>query len=66
VFSAEPPEKSNGLLSLDNVILSPHSAALTKEASVRMSTTAAEAIVDYFSGAQPKYVFNAKSLGLFT
>ena len=64
VFSAEPPPKDCPLLKLDNVIVSPHAAALTQEATVRMSTEAARAVVDYFSGRVPKYIYNAKDLGL--
>ncbi len=31
VFEVEPPDKWNPLFKLDNVIVSPHNAALTKE-----------------------------------
>jgi D-3-phosphoglycerate dehydrogenase len=64
VFSVEPPPLDDGLLKLENVILSPHSAALTQEAAIRMSTEAAAAVADFFSGLRPKYVYNAKELGL--
>ena len=60
-FAEEPPEASE-LLKLDNVILSPHSAALTKEASVRVAVEAAQAVVDFFSGKRPQYIFNEKEL----
>ena len=63
VFAVEPPAAGNALLGLDNVILSPHSAALTREATVRMSTEAARAVDDFFSGRRPKYIYNAKDLG---
>ncbi|TYP57853.1 hydroxyacid dehydrogenase [Thermosediminibacter litoriperuensis] len=62
VFIEEPPKLNNELLKLENVILSPHSAALTKETTIRMSTEAAKAIVDYFEGRQPKYIYNIKEL----
>lgn len=62
VFEKEPPDLSNPLLHMDNVVVSPHSAALTKEASVRMSYEAAEAVVDYFSGVTPKYIYNIKDI----
>ena len=61
VFAEEPPGGSE-LLTLDNVIFSPHSAALTAEASARMGIEAARAIVDFFTGKQPEYIFNAKEL----
>jgi D-3-phosphoglycerate dehydrogenase len=62
VFETEPPAIDNGLLGLENVILSPHAAALTKEASIRMSVEAAVAVADYFAGRPPKHVYNAKDL----
>ncbi|MDR1932809.1 MAG: hydroxyacid dehydrogenase [Spirochaetales bacterium] len=64
VFSAEPPPPDSPLLSLENLIVSPHAAALTKEATIRMSTQAAAAVLDFFSGRRPRYVYNAKDLGL--
>ncbi|MDP9750892.1 hydroxyacid dehydrogenase [Thermoanaerobacter pentosaceus] len=62
VFQQEPPSCDNELLRLDNVILTPHSAALTKEATIRMAVEAAKAVVDYFEGRQPKYIFNINEL----
>jgi D-3-phosphoglycerate dehydrogenase len=64
VFALEPPAPDNPLLAMENVILTPHSAALTREAAVRMSVDAAAAIVDFFSGKQPRYIYNKKALGL--
>jgi D-3-phosphoglycerate dehydrogenase len=62
VFQQEPPPSDNELLRLDNVILTPHSAALTKEATIRMAVEAAKAVVDYFEGRRPKYIFNINEL----
>ncbi|NNG67848.1 hydroxyacid dehydrogenase [Caldanaerobacter subterraneus] len=62
VFQQEPPSRDNELLRLENVILSPHSAALTKEATVRMAVEAVQAVIDYFEGRQPKYIYNYKML----
>ena len=50
------------ILSLPNVILSPHAAGMAREATVRMSTEAAQAVLDFFSGKRPKYIYNAKEL----
>lgn len=58
VFENEPPEVNNPLLSLDNVYLTPHSAALTKESSRRMAMHAAEGVVDFLEGKNPRWVFN--------
>lgn len=46
------------MFSLDNVVLTPHSGALTKEAGIRMAAGAAQAIVDVLSGRRPEHVVN--------
>jgi D-3-phosphoglycerate dehydrogenase / 2-oxoglutarate reductase len=58
VYDPEPPAKENPLFELDNIILSPHSAALTQECVIRMATGAAEGVVDVLSGRQPQFVVN--------
>jgi D-3-phosphoglycerate dehydrogenase len=58
VYDPEPPLKDNPLFGLDNVILSPHSAALTEECVIRMATGAAEGIVEVLSGNRPQFVVN--------
>lgn len=64
VFEKEPPEADNPLLNMPNVIVTPHAAALTKEAKIRMSYEAAKAVDDYFSGKMPEDIYNRKELGL--
>ena len=44
VFEKEPPDKKHPLFNLDNVILSPHNAALTIECRKRMAVESAENI----------------------
>lgn len=58
VLESEPPKEDNPLLPLRNVILTPHSAALTKECSARVAHEAALGISDYLKGNTPKFVFN--------
>lgn len=58
VFDPEPPPAGNPLFELDNVLLSPHSAALTRECVVRMATGAAEAVRDVLHGVMPEFVVN--------
>jgi D-3-phosphoglycerate dehydrogenase len=58
VFDPEPPTAANPLFELDNVLLSPHSAALTQECVQRMATGAAEAVRDVLSGVSPEFVVN--------
>ena len=50
VLDKEPPDAGNKLFGLENVILSPHMAGVTKEASDRMATTAIENILSVFDG----------------
>lgn len=58
VFEQEPPAPSNELFGLDNVILSPHNAALTKEAKELMSLHAAQGVIEVLEGKQPTWPVN--------
>ena len=58
VFDPEPPKNDNPLFGLDNVILSPHNAALTQECMTRMALHAAMGIDDVLSGRVPKWAVN--------
>jgi len=62
VFRQEPPLKNNPLLEMENVILSPHSASLTKECVARLARGAALSILDFFSGKLPENILNRKAL----
>jgi len=62
VFGEEPPPRNHPLFELDNVLLSPHSAALTQECVVRMATGAAQGVVDVLTGRKPKFVVNPEVL----
>ena len=50
VYDPEPPLNDNPLYELENIILSPHSAALTQECVIRMAIGAAEGVVDVLTG----------------
>ncbi|GED16019.1 hydroxyacid dehydrogenase [Aneurinibacillus migulanus] len=58
VFEMEPPDKRNPLFELDNVIVTPHNAALTKEASICMAMDAAIQIDQVLSGRKPDWSVN--------
>ncbi|MEW5826101.1 MAG: phosphoglycerate dehydrogenase [Candidatus Bipolaricaulota bacterium] len=57
VFSTEPPQKSP-LLSLPNVLATPHIGAYTEEAMEAMDRMCAETVVSMFSGGPPERVVN--------
>ena len=58
VLEQEPPAAGNQLLALDNVILTPHTAALTRECVIRMATEAAECVIDALQGKEPLNIAN--------
>lgn len=58
VFPEEPPRLDSALLQVPNVLMTPHSAALTHEAIYRMATGAAEAVVRVLNGEKPDYIVN--------
>lgn len=64
VFENEPLQPGNGLLSLKNVILTPHTAALTEECVTRMAVAGAQRVVDLFNGFVPENVANPEVLSL--
>ena len=64
VLDKEPPDPTNKLFGLDNVIFSPHMAGVTKEASDRMAVTAIENILSVFDGkVNAAHVVNKEVLG---
>lgn len=58
VFEQEPPAENNPLFSMENVILSPHNAALSDGALWAMAMDSAQGIVDHLEGRTPKYPCN--------
>ncbi len=62
VFSQEPPEPNNPLYKAENIILSPHMAALTKECVIKMATEVAKGVLDVLRGNKPEYIANSALL----
>ena len=51
VFETEPPSKDNQLFQLDNVLVTPHNAALTLECRKRMAIETCENIAYYLTSS---------------
>lgn len=50
----EPCNPDSPLFSMDNVLLTPHYASVTKESAVKVCTAAAQNIIDVLSGKKPE------------
>jgi D-3-phosphoglycerate dehydrogenase len=58
VFSSQPLAASHPFRNLDNILLTPHSAALTRESSVAMSTGTARQLLQLMRGERPDHLVN--------
>jgi len=58
VYEKEPPQKDNPLLSMGNVLLTPHNASQTRECMIRMALHAAQGIDEVLSGKGPTWPVN--------
>ncbi|GAF70840.1 unnamed protein product, partial [marine sediment metagenome] len=57
-FEKEPPGMENPLFQMENVILSPHSAALTKEVVAKLAEGAAKNVLNVLENKPPSYSIN--------
>lgn len=62
VFDPEPPKADNPLFEMDEVLVSPHNAALTDEALLAMAMDSSTGIVDYLEGRNPEFPVNPEIL----
>ena len=63
VYDDEPSTSSNPLFSLDNILLSPHIAGVTIEATIRMSKQAVQNVLDVFDKKiDPEVIINKNVL----
>jgi D-3-phosphoglycerate dehydrogenase len=58
VWSKEPPPPEHPLLQFDNVLASPHTAGVTREARENMGRIAAEQMLDTLDGKRPPRIIN--------
>ncbi|MCC8937885.1 hydroxyacid dehydrogenase [Bradyrhizobium sp. Arg68] len=58
VWSKEPPPPDHPLLQFDNVLASPHTAGVTREARINMGRIAAEQLLDALDGKRPPRIIN--------
>jgi phosphoglycerate dehydrogenase-like enzyme len=58
VFEQEPVDPENPLLTMDNVIVTPHALCWTDECFHNMATTGLASIVDALAGRRPRFVVN--------
>jgi D-3-phosphoglycerate dehydrogenase len=58
VWAKEPPPPDHPLLQFDNVLASPHTAGVTREARENMGRIAAEQMLDALDGKRPPRIIN--------
>ncbi|QPF87187.1 hydroxyacid dehydrogenase [Bradyrhizobium genosp. L] len=58
VWDKEPPPPDHPLLQFDNVLASPHTAGVTREARMNMGKIAAEQLLDALDGKRPPRIIN--------
>jgi D-3-phosphoglycerate dehydrogenase len=58
VFESEPPDYNDSIFKLDNILVTPHMAAMTDGALRRMSCDVAEGVLSALAGEKPKYMVN--------
>lgn len=58
VFAEQPLPADHPFLTLDNIILTPHAAALTRESSAKMGVGTAQQILQLLKGERPQFLVN--------
>jgi D-3-phosphoglycerate dehydrogenase len=58
VWEREPPPPDHPLLGFDNVVASPHTAGVSRQARTNVATIAAEQLLEIFDGKRPRRILN--------
>ena len=58
VLAVEPPDPDDPILTLDNVLITPHSSSWSAESARQLRRDAAENVVTALSGGRPRSVVN--------
>ena len=64
VFEKEPIDEDNPLLSMDNVVLTPHIASATHEARSKMAEVSAKNLLSVLRGEMPQFLVNPEVLNV--
>lgn len=62
VYDEEPPPKESRLFDAPNLVLSPHIAGATRETAHRAADIAAEEVLRYLAGEEPKNAVNGEAV----
>lgn len=65
VWEREPPPSHHPLLRFDNVVASPHTAGVSRQARTNVATIAAEQLLQIFDGKRPRRVLNPEVWAAF-
>jgi D-3-phosphoglycerate dehydrogenase len=65
VWAVEPPSKDHPLLSLPNVLASPHTAGVTHESRHMVASYAGEQLLEIFAGRRPPRLLNPEVWPVF-
>jgi D-3-phosphoglycerate dehydrogenase len=66
VWEDEPPPSDHPLLKFDNVVVSPHTAGITRQSRHNIAKIAAEQMLDILDGKRPPRLLNPEVWGAYS